>query len=86
MLQAGTNGTPDVPDPADVLHSYGRKFVVSDSETALHYFMLAAQAVGGGTEVKGKLFRELLVESKDYGGGSDNQLMQSGVCMLQRLA
>jgi hypothetical protein len=30
--------------------------------------MLAAAVGGGGVELKGRLFRELLVESKDYGG------------------
>lgn len=34
---------------------------------ALQYYMLAADAGGGSVELKGRLFRELLVESKDYG-------------------
>jgi hypothetical protein len=38
-------------------------------QVALQYYMLAAAGGGGGIELKGRLFRELLVESKDYGGG-----------------
>jgi len=36
-------------------------------QVALQYYMLAAAIGGGSIELKGRLFRELLVESKDYG-------------------
>ncbi|KAI8465435.1 MAG: Nup93/Nic96-domain-containing protein [Monoraphidium minutum] len=60
-----SSGPPlDVPE---LLRGYGQRFVRSDSEVALQYYMLAAAAGGGGIELKGRLLRELLVESKDYG-------------------
>lgn len=54
-------------DVALMVQSYGRKFVHQDSRTALHYYMLAAALSGGGMAVRGRLLRELLAESRDYG-------------------
>ncbi|WIA20103.1 hypothetical protein OEZ85_005959 [Tetradesmus obliquus] len=51
----------------DAVASFGRRYVASDSSTALQYYMLAAELAGGGVKEQGKLFRELLVQSKDYG-------------------
>lgn len=67
-----------------MLVQYGRRFVRSDSETALHYYMLAADAAGGSMVIKGKLFRELLVESKDYGRSNEEPVM-SAVCAFNWL-
>lgn len=58
--------TVDIDLPAQVA-SFGRRYVASDSTTALHYYMLASALAGGGVREQGRLFRELLVHSKDYG-------------------
>ncbi|GAB4816873.1 hypothetical protein N2152v2_003919 [Parachlorella kessleri] len=54
-------------DPGTLIHRYGREFLYTDAELALEYYMLASEALGGSTAVKGQLLRELLVESKAYG-------------------
>jgi len=54
-------------DIAGQLAAFGRRYVASDSTTALHYYMLAAAVAGGGVREQGRLFRQLLVQSKDYG-------------------
>lgn len=41
--------------------------MTTDSITALQYYMLAAAVSGQGLKEQGKLFRELLVQSRDYG-------------------
>ena len=43
------------PDVAGMLHSYGRKYVHSDSATALQYYMLAAAVRGNSIAVKGQV-------------------------------
>ncbi len=59
---------PSPPLP-DMLHQYGRRYLgLGNSSAALQYWMLSAAAGGGGLEAKARVFRELLVESKDYGG------------------
>lgn len=72
-------GAPPL-DAAELLRGYGARFVRSDSDAALQYYMLAAAAGGGGLELKGRLLRELLVESKDYGTllGAGGPLGQGG--------
>lgn len=55
------------PDLAGQLAAFGRRYVTTDSVTALHYYMLAAAVSGRGLKEQGKLFRELLVQSRDYG-------------------
>jgi len=57
----------DEPDLAGQLAAFGRRYVHTDSITALQYYMLAAALAGGGINQQGKLFRELLVQSRDYG-------------------
>jgi hypothetical protein len=57
----------DRPDLAGQLAAFGRRYVTTDSITALQYYMLAAAVSGQGLKEQGKLFRELLVQSRDYG-------------------
>eukprot|EP00878_Enallax_costatus_P026702 GHUV01028681.1.p1 GENE.GHUV01028681.1~~GHUV01028681.1.p1 ORF type:complete len:152 (-),score=34.56 GHUV01028681.1:121-576(-) len=61
-------GTPLDIDLAAQVAAFGRRYVTTDSVTALQYYMLAAALAGGGRQEQGRLFRELLVQSKDYGG------------------
>jgi hypothetical protein len=71
VLQCNTDdpaaGAPLDLSLPDAVASFGRRYVASDSTTALQYYMLAADLAGGGVKEQGKLFRELLVQSKDYG-------------------
>eukprot|EP00878_Enallax_costatus_P026786 GHUV01028785.1.p1 GENE.GHUV01028785.1~~GHUV01028785.1.p1 ORF type:complete len:713 (+),score=229.05 GHUV01028785.1:118-2256(+) len=60
-------GTPLDIDLAAQVAAFGRRYVTTDSVTALQYYMLAAALAGGGRQEQGRLFRELLVQSKDYG-------------------
>jgi hypothetical protein len=61
----------DVPDLAGQLAAFGRRYVTTDSITALQYYMLAAAVSGRGMKEQGKLFRELLVQSRDYGAWAE---------------
>jgi hypothetical protein len=71
VLQCNTDdpaaGAPLDLSLPDAIASFGRRYVASDSSTALQYYMLAAELAGGGVKEQGRLFRELLVQSKDYG-------------------
>lgn len=69
-------GAPLDIDLASQVAAFGRRYVTTDSVTALQYYMLAAALAGGGRQEQGRLFRELLVHSKDYGGymGSTDSL------------
>lgn len=71
MLNADTDdadaGAPLDIDLAAQVAAFGRRYTTTDSTTALHYYMLAAALAGGGAKEQGRLFRELLVQSKDYG-------------------
>eukprot|EP00879_Flechtneria_rotunda_P017063 GHRR01017870.1.p1 GENE.GHRR01017870.1~~GHRR01017870.1.p1 ORF type:complete len:730 (+),score=267.93 GHRR01017870.1:831-3020(+) len=71
VLQVNTDeplaGGPIELDLGAQLAAFGRRYVTIDSTTALHYYMLAAAVSGGGVKEQGRLFRELLVHSKDYG-------------------
>jgi hypothetical protein len=49
-----------------------------DSETTLYYFMLAAE-IAGDAKIQGRLFRELLVASKDYGEGVRARVVLKGL-------
>jgi hypothetical protein len=55
------------PDIAGQLAAFGRRYVTTDSITALQYYMLAAAVSGNDFQDQGRLFRELLVQSRDYG-------------------
>jgi hypothetical protein len=55
------------PDLAGQLAAFGRRYVTTDSITALQYYMLAAAVSGNDFQDQGRLFRELLVQSRDYG-------------------
>ncbi|KFM27199.1 Uncharacterized protein F751_4469 [Auxenochlorella protothecoides] len=50
-----------------LVHRYAREFLPVDAELALEHYMLAADAMGGSLEVRGRLLRELLVESRAFG-------------------
>jgi hypothetical protein len=71
VLQCNTDdpgaGAPLDLNIPEAVALFGRRYVASDSSTALHYYMLAADLAGGGVIEQGRLFRELLVQSKDYG-------------------
>jgi len=68
---AAAAGAPSMSDLdiAGQLAAFGRRYVASDSTTALHYCM-AGRSSGWwwGAGSRARLFRELLVQSKDYGG------------------
>lgn len=62
--------SPEGPDLAGQLAAFGRRYVTTDSITALQYYMLAAAVSGNDFQDQGRLFRELLVQSRDYGESS----------------
>ena len=68
MCYAGGRGGVAAVDAGELVHLYGRDFLGRDPRMALEYYMLAARAAGDSLPVKGRLLRELLTESKAYGG------------------
>lgn len=50
-----------------VLADFGAQLAPADSALALHYYMAAADARGGGLPARGAMLRELLSVSRDYG-------------------
>lgn len=64
-------GSPLDVDLAAQVAAFGGRYTTTDSTTALHYYMLAAALAGGGAKEQGRLLRELLVQSKDYGEAKD---------------
>ena len=62
----GKEGPLTNQDLCQVVAEFGQRFTFADSETALYYFMLASE-IAADDKIRGRLFRELLVSSKDYG-------------------
>ncbi len=50
------------------------------AQLALEHYMLAADAMGGSLEVRGRLLRELLVESRAFGEWGWGLVSFLGVC------
>ena len=54
-------------DAGALIQRYGQSFAATAPQIALEYYMLAAQAAGGGPEAKGHLLQDLLKESNAFG-------------------
>ena len=50
-----------------LIQRYGQSFAASAPDIALEYYMLAAQAMGGTADAKGRLLRDLLTQSNAFG-------------------
>ena len=65
-LAGGPGGASQ--DVGELVHAYGRQFLQRHVQLALEYYMVAARAAGDALPAKGRLLKELLTESKAYGG------------------
>ena len=64
---AKDHGASPQVEAAPLIQRYGQSFAPTAPDIALEYYMLAAQAAGGGTDAKGRLLRDLLTQSNAFG-------------------
>ena len=65
---APAGGGQEGMDIGAYVHLYGKEFVHTDVRLALEYYLAAARVQGDTPAARGRLLRELLTESRAYGG------------------